>query len=204
MGETARKACQIEIDILGEPIGKQDQYIAAVGGITCFQYGPLKKDIRYWPLGISEITRVRLEENLLLFFTGYTRKTSDLLKDQVERSEVGNLEMTNNLNDVKVIGFDVRYDLERGNMMRFADRLNDDWELKKARSSGMTNPEIDAWYEFGMNNGAAGGCLQGAGGGGFLKFYATNKEKLRSAMAEAGLREVRFGFDYEGTKVIES
>ena len=203
IGETARMACEIEIDRLYEPIGKQDQYIAAVGGTTCFFYEP-KGFVRYWPLQMLTDARMNLEDNLLLFYTGFSRKTSDLLGDQVEKTQSGNDGMIKNLHLVKELGFRSRYLLEHGDVDSYASVLSDDWELKKARSPGMTNPQIDEWYELGMKNGAAGGCLQGAGGGGFLKFYATDRERLRAAMAKDGLREVRFRFDYEGTKVIES
>jgi D-glycero-alpha-D-manno-heptose-7-phosphate kinase len=202
--EIAEMACEIEIERLHEPIGKQDQYIAAVGGIRCFVYGPHVDDVGIFSLDIPKTTEKALVDNLLLFFTGYSRKAANLLKDQVDRSRDGDPDMIANLHHVKESGLESKRLLQAGDMLGYARLLSDDWETKKKRSPGMSNPQIDKWYELGMNNGAWGGVLTGAGGGGFLKFYAADPEKLRDAMEKAGLREVRFGFDYEGTKVIES
>jgi D-glycero-alpha-D-manno-heptose-7-phosphate kinase len=201
--ELAELACHIEIDKLGEPIGKQDQYIAAIGGLTCFTFH--KNDVvSARPLEISVETMFNLEDNLLLFFTGFSRSASGILKDQDKKSQENNAEMLDNLHYVKDLGLRSRKALEDGNTQLFGELMHEHWEHKKRRSKGMSNPTIDSWYELGIRNGAVGGKLVGAGGGGFLMFMAHDRNKLRSIMAEAGLEEVRFKFDFEGTKVIMS
>lgn len=201
--ELAELACRIEIDILGEPIGKQDQYIAAYGGLTCFTF---HKDHRVTavPLKVSMNTLFDLEDNILLFFTGYSRSASGILRDQNTRTKSGNAEMLKNLHFVKELGYRSKDALEAGNAVKFGELMHEHWEHKKRRFGGMSNQKIDEWYELGLKNGAVGGKLVGAGGGGFLMFYAADRNKLRHAMSKAGLEEVRFGFDFEGAKVVLS
>lgn len=199
--ELAELACQIEIDKLGEPIGKQDQYIAAYGGITCFTFNP-DDTVRAEPLKLPMDALFALEDNLLLFFTGFSRSAGDILADQKKRSETHDAEMLSNLHYVKELGLRSRDALVGGDTAAFGAFMHDHWEHKKRRSGGMSNPQIDEWYELGRANGALGGKLVGAGGGGFLMFYAEDHRRLRSAMAKAGLEEVRFRFDFEGTKVL--
>ena len=201
--ELAELACHIEIDRLGEPIGKQDQYIAAYGGLTCFTF---HRDDRVSaePLHVSMDTMFDLEDNLLLFFTGFARSASDILKDQHVRSQKNDEDMLRNLHYVKELGYRSKAALESGDPGRFGELMHEHWEHKKRRSVGMSNPRIDEWYEVGIRNGAVGGKLVGAGGGGFLMFYARDRNKLRHAMRGAGLEEVRFSFDFEGTKVVLS
>ena len=201
--EIAELACDIEINKLGEPIGKQDQYIAAYGGISCFTF--CKDDtVKVEPLKISDDTLFDLEDNLMLFFTGFARSASSILKDQKEKSQSHNTDMLANLHYVKEMGYRSKIMLEEGRTADFGALMHEHWENKKIRSGGMSNPQIDEWYELGLKNGAIGGKLVGAGGGGFLLFYANDRNKLRHAMKNAGLEEVRFRFDYEGTKVILS
>jgi D-glycero-alpha-D-manno-heptose-7-phosphate kinase len=199
--ELARLACQIEMEILKEPIGKQDQYIAAYGGITCFEF---KQDdsVNAYPLQINMDTLFDLEDNLLLFFTGYSRNASDILKDQDKRSKEMDEDMLNNMHYVKDLGLHSKEALIAGRTSEFGELLHEHWEHKRKRSKGMSNPQIDEWYELGMKNGALGGKLVGAGGGGFLMFYAKDRNRLRHAMSKAGLEEVRFSFDFEGTKTL--
>lgn len=201
--ELAELACQIEIERLGEPIGKQDQYIAAMGGLTCFTF---HKDgcVTSSPLMVSMDTRFDLEDNLLLFFTGFSRSASGILKDQKNRSQQHDAEMINNLHYVKELGIQSKAALESGDTTMFGEIMHEHWEHKKRRSGGMSNGRIDEWYEIGMKNGAIGGKLVGAGGGGFLMFMAKDRNQLRHAMSGAGLEEVRFSFDYEGSKVMLS
>lgn len=201
--ELAEMACDIEINKLGEPIGKQDQYIAAYGGLTCFTF---HKDDRVTaePLKISMDTMYDLEDNILLFFTGYSRSAGGILKDQQTRTKASDEEMLNNLHFVKELGYRSKEALEAGRTLQFGELMHEHWEHKKRRSGGMSNPNIDRWYEVGMKNGAVGGKLVGAGGGGFLMFYASDRNKLRHAMRKEGLEEVRFGFDFEGTKIVLS
>jgi D-glycero-alpha-D-manno-heptose-7-phosphate kinase len=201
--ELADQACDIEINRLGEPIGKQDQYIAAFGGISCLTF---HKDhqVTVRPLRISMQTMFELEDNLLLFFTGFNRAAGSILGDQHSRSSTRDAAMLRNLDYVKTLGYRSQEALESGNLVRFGELMHEHWEHKKGRSAGMSNPKIDKWYSRAMSNGAIGGKLVGAGGGGFLMFYAADRNRLRQAMAEAGLEEVRFRFDFEGTKVVLS
>ena len=199
--ELAEQACHVEIDILKEPIGKQDQYIAAYGGITCFEFAKDGK-VTASPLAISEETLFNLEDNLLLFFTGYSRSASSILKDQDDKSRKSDTAMTQNLHFIKELGVSSKHALEKGDVSEFGRLMNVHWEHKKQRSAEMSNGKINEWYECAMTNGALGGKLIGAGGGGFLMFYAGDKARLRHAMREQGLKEVRFRFDFEGTRII--
>ncbi len=199
--ELAELACHIEIDCLGEPVGKQDQYIAAVGGVTCFTFHRDDK-VTAEPLRIGMETMLDLEDNLLLFFTGFSRSAGGILKDQQVRSRNDDPEMLSNLHYVKELGYRSKAALEGGDTVRFGELMREQWEQKKRRSGGMSNPHIDGWYELGMKNGAVGGKLVGAGGGGFLMFLAHDRNRLRRTMAMAGLEEVRFRFDFEGSKVV--
>jgi D-glycero-alpha-D-manno-heptose-7-phosphate kinase len=199
--ELAEQACHIEIERLHEPVGKQDQYIAAFGGITCLTFrGDDTVDVA--PLAIDDETRYSLEDNLLLFFTGFSRSASSILKDQDEKTKVNDAAMIDNLNEVKDIGLRSRTALESGDLPAFAKLMHEQWANKRKRSGGTSNTQIDAWYNLARNNGAVGGKLIGAGGGGFLMFYAEDKARLRHAMREAGLTEVRFRFDSDGSKIV--
>jgi D-glycero-alpha-D-manno-heptose-7-phosphate kinase len=199
--DLAEQACEIEINRLGEPIGKQDQYIAAYGGITCFRFMPDGR-VDAWPLKITEETLYNLEDNLLLFFTGYSRSASAILKEQKSKTLAADKSMVENLHFVKDLGKQSQRALESGDLREFARLMDVHWQRKKERSGVMSNTQIDGWYDHAMSNGALGGKLIGAGGGGFLMFYAEDKAKLRHAMREKALTEVRFRFDFEGTKVV--
>ena len=201
--ELAALACEIEIDRLHEPIGKQDQYIAAYGGVTCFTFTPDDR-VEARPLDIGTDTLFTLEDNLLLFFTGFSRSAGSILADQNARTTEGDLDMLANLHYVKDLGLQSRDALRKGDTAGFGALMHDHWEHKRRRSGGMSNPQIDEWYELGRQNGAIGGKLVGAGGGGFLLFYSEDHRRLREAMARAQLEEVRFRFDFEGTKVLFS
>ena len=145
-----------------------------------------------------------LEDNLLLFFTGFSRSAGGILLDQKLRSELKDLDMIDNLHYVKDLGYRSKAALEEGNTKLFGEIMHEHWEHKKRRSGSMSNSTIDEWYQLAINNGAIGGKLVGAGGGGFLMFMAKDRNQLRKAMVGAGLEEVRFKFDFEGTKVILS
>lgn len=199
--ELAELACEIEINRLGEPIGKQDQYAAAYGGVTCFTFNP-DGTVEARPLKASMESLFDLEDNLLLFFTGFSRSAGSILKDQKQRTEQSDRAMLENLHYVKELGIRSLQALESGKMKLFGELLHEHWEHKRRRSKGMSNPQIDEWYDLGKNNGAVGGKLVGAGGGGFLLFYSEDHKRLRTAMAKAGLEEMRFRFDFEGTKVL--
>lgn len=199
--ELAEEACHIELNLLKEPIGKQDQYIAAYGGITCFQFQP-NDHVEAWPLKITQETLFNLEDNLLLFFTGYSRSASNILKEQDVKSKENDKTMLENLHFVKELGLKSKDALESGNLNMFAELMNIHWNHKKQRSKNMSNTDIDIWYELARKNGAIGGKMIGAGGGGFLMFYVEDKVRLRRVMHAAGLQEVRFRFDFTGTQVI--
>jgi len=201
--ELAEIACDIEINRLREPIGKQDQYIAAYGGVTCFTFNG-DGTVTAEPIGATMQSLFTLEDDLLLFFTGFSRSAGAVLQDQKSRSERGDADVFANLHAVKELGYRSRRALETGDTALFGEIMHEQWEQKKRRSGGMTNSHIDEWYELGRKSGALGGKLVGAGGGGFLMFYAEDHRRLRDAMAKAGLEEVRFRFDFEGTKVLFS
>jgi len=201
--ELAELACEIEINRLSEPIGKQDQYIAAFGGITEFTF---QRDgsVLSQPLNVSMETTHDLEDNLLLFFTGQSRSASSILVDQVNKSKSENQEMIENLNYIKELGLRSKSALLEGNTLEFGRLMHEHWERKRLRTKGMSNPFIDDAYQYAIQEGAVGGKVVGAGGGGFLLLYASNRQRLRHAMNKKGLQEVRFNFDFEGTKVILS
>jgi len=158
--------------------------------------------VKAWPLAISEETLFNLEDNLLLFFTGYTRSASAILKEQDDKTKEGDKEIATNLHFVKEIAFRSKEALEKGDVAEFGRLMDVHWQHKKRRSSSMSNGTIDGWYDCAMANGALGGKVVGAGGGGFLMFYAADKERLRHTMRQQGLREVRFRFDFEGSRVV--
>jgi D-glycero-alpha-D-manno-heptose-7-phosphate kinase len=197
----AEEACHIEIDKLGEPIGKQDQYIAAFGGVTCFTFQP-NGAVDVQPLALAPDTLHNLEDNLALFFTGYTRSASGILKDQDQRSRQNDKAMIENLHFVKSLGCQSKAALENGDLRQFAELMHVHWEHKKARSQGMSNSHIDDLYALARQNGALGGKVIGAGGGGFLMLYSEDKTRLRQVMSAAGLREIRFRFDFAGSHVV--
>lgn len=199
--ELAEQACHIEINLLQEPIGRQDQYIAAFGGVTCFTF---RRDgtVDATPLALADDVRHNLEDNLLLFFTGYSRSASQILQDQDVRTKRSDAAMIESLHLVKDIGLRSKRALETGDLPAFGRLMHEHWQNKRNRTSGMSNSQIDQWYDLAVRSGAVGGKLIGAGGGGFLMFYAEDKIRLRHAMRAAGLAEVRFRFDFEGTKIV--
>ncbi len=201
--DLANFACQIEIERLNEPIGKQDQYISAYGGITEFEYHQ-DGSVSVNALKLSTQTIHDLEDNLLLFFTGISRSASFILRDQDSKSRANTANMIDNLHFTKKLGIRSKDALLNNDMRKFGELMHEHWEHKKSRSSGMTNEYIDNAYKIALQSGAIGGKLVGAGGGGFLMVYANDKEQLRKRMSEIGLEEVRFQFDFEGTKVILS
>lgn len=201
--DLAEQACHIEIDILKEPVGKQDQYTSAFGGINCFTFS--KNDrVRAEKLNISQETLYNLEDHLLLFFSGYSRSASKVLKEQDDKSKNDDHSMIDNLHFVKELGYKSKIAFEQGDLEEFANLMNVHWEHKKQRSDAMSNNRINTWHDVAMKNGALGGKLIGAGGGGFLMFYTEDTKKLRHAMMQEGLQEVRFRFDFEGSKVVTS
>ena len=200
-GDLAEEACHIEIDILRSNVGKQDQYVAAHGGLITMEFAP-DGNTKVKPLAVSTQTLHDLEERLLMFFTGYSRDASAILDHQNQQSKVEDASMIENLHFTKDLGRRIQGALEGGDVKGFAALMREHWEWKRKRSPGMSNPRIDQWYEAGMASGALGGKLVGAGGGGFLLFYAQDPQSLRRAMTAEGLTEVRFAFDHDGSVVV--
>jgi D-glycero-alpha-D-manno-heptose-7-phosphate kinase len=197
----AEQACHVEIDLLREPVGKQDQFIAAYGGVTCFEFNK-DHSVNVATAAINHEVLDNLEDGLCLFFTGFTRSASAILKNQDDRSRARDGSVIDNLHYIKDIGRRSHAALLQGDLPQFAELMDEHWQQKKKRSGDMSNPRIDEWYDIAMRNGAIGGKLIGAGGGGFLMFYTENKRRLLHAMLEEGLEEVRFRFDFEGSKTM--
>ena len=199
--ELAEWACDIEINRLLEPIGKQDQYIAAFGGLKSFNFQPDGKVIAE-SLEISESTIKQLESNLLLFYTGVSRKASDILAVQDQRTKQNDRELVENLHTIKQLGVESKLALQSDNLGLFGELMNTHWNLKKKQNPNMSNPLVDDCYQIALRNGAVGGKLVGAGGGGFLMFYASDRVKLKETMKQQGLRELEFKFDLSGTQQV--
>ena len=199
--ELAEKACDIEINKLNQPSGKQDQYISVYGGISEFNINK-KGVVKVNNLKISNQTILELEDNLLLFFTGFSRNSSLILNEQNKKTINSNTQIIENLDYIKFLGEEIKKKLLKGNCSDFGKLMNEHWMYKLKRSKNMSNKTINEIYNFAMKNGAIGGKLIGAGGGGFLLFYTNTPSRLRKAMNNKKLEEVRFKFDYEGVKQI--
>ena len=199
--DVAEEACHIEMELLGNSVGKQDQYIASYGGLICMDFQP-GGAVDVSRLRVSNDTLTHLEEHLTMFFTGYSRSAETLLQDQKTRTESKDSQVIENLHFTKNLGRCIKDTLESGNARRFGELMHEHWMHKRTRSNGMSNPCIDRWYDLGLKNGAVGGKLIGAGGGGFLMFYTEDRPALRRAMAAEGLEEVRFQFDHDGSTVM--
>jgi D-glycero-alpha-D-manno-heptose-7-phosphate kinase len=199
--EVAREACHIEMDVLKQSVGKQDQYIASYGGIVHFEFLP-DETVKATPLKLSAQTLSELEEGLLLFFTGYSRAAAEILADQDKRTAGGDAAMIDNLHYIKDLGGRIKAALEAGETERFGRLMHEHWEVKQKRSSNMSNSAVNRWYEVGRDAGAVGGKMVGAGGGGFLLFYCADRSRLRAAMTREGLTEVPFKFDHDGSMTI--
>jgi D-glycero-alpha-D-manno-heptose-7-phosphate kinase len=200
--QIAEEACFLEIEKLKEPVGKQDQFIAAIGGLTAFEFQPDGRvnanSIRMDPILMSDF-----EENLLLFYTGIQRSASEELSAIDIGASVQDSKLKQNLDEVKAAGYLAAETLENGDLLKYARMLTIQWDLKFQRSPGELHQKINQWIQHGINNGALGGKLVGAGGGGFLLFFAENKTKLRTVMREIGLREVPFNFDHLGSVIVQ-
>ena len=196
-GALAERACEVEIDILGEPVGKQDQYVAAHGGICAYTFHE-DDTVTVEPLDLSTETLARLRDNLLFFYTGETRSASANLADQVARTEALDPQMLENLHRTKELGLESRRLLEGGALERYAELMHEHWETKRRRSPGISTPRADELYTLARRSGALGGKLVGAGGGGFLLVYAPRPDDTRQAMAAAGADELRFDFEFQG------
>ena len=199
----AEQACYIEMELAGHPVGKHDHYLAAFGGITCLDIKPDGR-VQVSPLDISITIAEELRDHILLFYTGIKRRSSDILEAQEQDTQRGDAAVVDSLHRTKELGYRIKKALEQGDLDRFGRLLDEHWQNKKRRSGKISDPRIDHWYEVAKENGALGGKLIGAGGGGFFMFYCPNdcKARLRQAMAAEGLREMPFDFDWEGAKVL--
>ena len=196
-GALAEAASEIEIDILKEPVGKQDTYVAAHGGICAYTFNP-DDTVDVVPLELSPDTLRKLRDNLLLFYTGEARDASSVLGDQDERSRNGDQEMLENLHRTKEMGYRSLELLSSGDLESYGELMHEHWENKRRRSPGMASEKIDMLYTLARRSGAVGGKLVGAGGGGFLLIYARRPADTRQAMAAAGAQELVFDFEFGG------
>lgn len=197
----AEEAAHIEMEVLKEPIGKQDQYISAYGGVLNLDYEK-NGNVLVSSSNISHSTLDELQNNTLLFYTGVKREAADIIADQKKQAELDDSYLEHK-HVVKDVALQIRKALESGDAAKFGKWMNVHWETKKKFSDTMTSDQIDKYYELGLKNGAIGGKLVGAGGGGFLLFYCeNNKQQLRRAMDSAGLKELPFKFDTDGCKVV--
>ncbi len=200
--ELAEEACRIELEILEKPIGKQDQYMAAFGGLTCLW---IDRDgtVKVERLPVSTDLVGALERNIMLFYTHSTRDATSILEKQNQATIKKDNQVLRNLTEIKDIGIEIRQSILSGNLHRFGELLDVHWQCKKGLSKDISNSRIDEWYELAKRNGAIGGKISGAGGGGFLMLYCEDqKQRLRDAMGRAGLRELHFRIEFEGSKVV--
>jgi D-glycero-alpha-D-manno-heptose-7-phosphate kinase len=201
-GSLAEAACEIEIDVLSDPVGKQDQYVAAHGGICAYTFNA-DGSVDVEALELDPGTLRGLRENMLLFYTGEARSASAMLTDQNTRSRNGDVSMLENLQRIKDLGFQSRDALVRGDLEGYAELMHEHWEHKRRRSEGMANDGIDRLYTLARRSGVVGGKLVGAGGGGFLLLYARRPDDTRQAMAAAGAPELPFDFEFDGAYASE-
>ncbi len=201
--ELAEEAHYIEAVRADQPAGKHDHYLGAYGGLSCLEIDKNGK-VEVSPLKLSEHAEKELANNMVVFFTGIQRESSDILTQQNQDTKKGDRQVMDSLHEVKRIGYEVKTALENNELDRFGELLHEHWLTKKKRSTQMSNADIDRWYDAGREAGALGGKILGAGGGGFLMFYcsAEHRWQLRESMAEQGLREMHFHFDLEGVKVL--
>lgn len=200
--DLAEAACGIEMDVLGEPVGKQDPYVAAHGGICAYTFDT-SGAVEVEPLELDPAVLRRLRDQLLLFYTGEARSASKMLADQDARSKAGDQEMLENLHRTKELGRDIYGLLGEGDLDGYAEVMHEHWEHKRSRSPGMSDEHIDRLYTFARCSGAVGGKLVGAGGGGFLLVYSRRPEDTRQAMTAAGASELPFDFEFGGAYASE-
>jgi D-glycero-alpha-D-manno-heptose-7-phosphate kinase len=200
--ELADMACHIEIDRLKEPVGKQDQFIAAYGGLSAFEFAK-GGGVQHFNVNASRATREALDDNLLLFFTGIRRSASAELQLTSDEAAKASSSIKGNLDEVLRAGYAAVESLESGDLDSWSKQMTNQWKLKLERSPGGPHTQVDQWIESGISAGALGGKLVGAGGGGFLLFYAEDKKPaLRAAMSRFGLTEVKFAIDYVGSTIL--
>lgn len=201
-GELAEIACHIEMDLLKKPVGKQDQYIAAYGGLPILE---IEKDgqVRVRQAKMDYAVMDELNRNTLVFYTGQTRSADEILQHQDSSVKNQVKDVTDSLHRIKEIGYETIEAIESGNLDRFGFLMDEHWENKKRLSAKVADARILRLYSIAKENGALGGKITGAGGGGFFVFYTSNRHnQLRNALAREGLRELRYRFDTEGSKTL--
>ncbi len=204
LSKLAETACYIEIDILKEPIGKQDQYVAAYGGFNGYYFNQ-DGTVDIEPISISDGALMELQSNLFLFYLNKNRFASNVLKEQDTKVKENNNEIIERLHKIKEIGLYTKKVFESGKIDEFGELLNEHWKIKKGLSNKISDNSIDEIYDVALKNGALGGKVVGAGGGGFLLFYCpSNKIKFLEAMEQLNLRPTWFNFEKEGAKKIFS
>jgi len=199
----AELACHIEMDLAGHPVGKHDHYLAAFGGVTCLEIGTDGR-VKVTALDLSINTAEEFRNNVLIFYTGTTRSSRDILEDQRRGTKLGDVAVVDSLHRTKELGYGIKEALEKGDLEKFGLLLDEHWQNKKRRSSKITDQEMENGYEIAKKNGALGGKIMGAGGGGFFMFFCPNshKMKLRRELSVRGWREMSFDFDFQGAKVL--
>lgn len=195
----ARQACEIEIERCGEPIGKQDQYAAAFGGLNLIRFHP-DDSVSVDPVICTPALLHRLEESMLVFFTGRTRSASAVLAQQSKALQETSRKVL--MRRMVQLAFDLKGELEAGSLDHFGTILDENWRLKSQLTDGISDPQIDDWYATGLSRGALGGKLLGAGNGGFIMFYAPPESHARITAALPGLEPVRFRFDRAGAQIV--
>ena len=198
--ELAKLACKIEIDILKEPIGKQDQYGCAFGGLKLIQFNS-DETVEIRPILLTNSKLKELQSNLILFYTDTTRKASSILAEQTMNTKVSQ-KVRDNLKYMSSMANQLYVDLIKENIDLMGDYLNEAWQRKKSLANKISNSEIDFMYETAIKNGAKGGKLLGAGGGGFLLFYVPKEKHDKVRKSLKNYRELPFNFDYDGAKII--
>jgi len=200
--QVAEIACDIAMNRLGEPSGKQDEYTASLGGIRSYEIDTHGR-VASKELNISESTLSELEYGIMMFYTGITRSAGEILGKQQAKVSEADGEAVKKMHAIKAIGKESKDALESGDLRRFGELLHEHWVVKRGITESMTTGAVDSWYSAARKNGALGGKLVGAGGGGFLMLFCLEgREKVRAALASQGLTEMRFRFDFEGSKVI--
>ena len=198
----ANEACIVEMDILKKPMGKQDQYLAALGGFVVLEIDK-KGNVNSKHIHLNEGRIKSLKKNLLIFYTGKQRLNKGILEEQDKSTKLKKTDVLNSLHYIKESGYKILEIVESGDLDKLGFMFKEHWEMKKKLSSGVTNKYFDSIYNEAISNGATGGKISGAGGGGFFTFYCPNgHQKLRKKMKDMGLYELDFNFDFSGSQII--
>jgi D-glycero-alpha-D-manno-heptose-7-phosphate kinase len=201
--QLAREACQLEIDLLKEPIGKQDQYIAAFGGISALTFRP-DGSVEVERLPLRDEVIDELESNLVIYYSGVERAASTVLKEQAKTIIENKDAAVQRMHRIKELGYETRRILLAGQTDTYGEMLHEHWTNKRRLAANMSDASIDEHYEVARKAGAIGGKLMGAGGGGFFMFYvrAADRRRVQEALSARGLQPLRFRFDFDGARIM--